>query len=57
MVGAANIFSADLVFLSSDLSTSMLFGCFRRKVELVLALSRDSSGYQELWLIQPKSGC
>ena len=33
MVGAGNMFSADLVFLSSDLSTSRLLGCFSRKVD------------------------
>ena len=44
MVGARNMFSADLVFLSWDLSTSKLLGCFSRKVELVLTLTMVSSG-------------
>ena len=52
MVGAGNMFSADLVFLSSDLSTSRLLGCFSRKVELVLALPMVS----RVVLRQPRRG-
>ena len=52
MVGAGNMFSADLVFLSSDLSTYKLLGCFSRKVELVLALPMVS----RVALRQPRRG-
>ena len=42
------MFSSDLVFLRAAQSTSRLFGCFSRKVELVLPLWRPRTAGPEL---------
>ena len=50
IVGAGNIFSADLVFLSAVGSTSKLLNCCSNKVEFVVVLSMEV-------LTHPNKGC